>query len=217
MIVGTSLRERLRLATADVHERLHRHSGLAAVAAGTITRSDYSKLLGRLWGFHRAFEAVLADPPAGLDFDPSDRARAGTLGADLLALGMNPAAIEALPVCRYLHCPADAAGFMGALYVVEGSTMGGAQLARALAPLFGGDGDSGRRFFMGYGARNGVMWREFLGHLDRFGGDEGLEAAAVRGAVATFGDFERWVDGWKDADLETAGGARRDHRVSAPG
>ena len=41
------------------HERMHRHRGLSAAAAGTIAMSDYRLLLARLYGFHRAFEAVM--------------------------------------------------------------------------------------------------------------------------------------------------------------
>jgi heme oxygenase len=196
----------LRIATQDVHARLHHHPGLSAVAAGTISMRAYGNLLSRLWGFHRAFEDILANPPAGLDFDPRDRARAGMLEADLIDLGHDRQAIGRLPVCAFLYRPRLAAEFMGALYVVEGSTMGGAQLARALAPLFDGAGEMGRRFFLGYGARNGAMWRDFVDRLDRLAGNEELEVAATRGAVATFNDFERWVAGWEPAEAREMGG-----------
>ena len=55
------LRERLRHETAEIHERLHRHSGLGAAARGSITAEDYVQLLARLLGFHRAYEAALAE------------------------------------------------------------------------------------------------------------------------------------------------------------
>ena len=213
----TSLRERLRLATSEIHARLHRHEGLGAVAAGTISRADYTKLLARLWGFHRAFATVLANPPDGLAFDASGRARVAMIEADLMALGLDRAAIDDLPVCDFLFRPGDAGAFMGALYVVEGSTMGGAQLARAVAGALGGEGDAGRRFFLGYGARHGVMWRDFLDHLDRLGADEAQSEAALRGALATFDDFERWVAGWENPGPRDMEGARPEHRVPALG
>ena len=56
--VPTELRDSLRLATADVHERLHRHIGFAAVQAGSIDHRAYIKLLSRLYGFYRPFEAA---------------------------------------------------------------------------------------------------------------------------------------------------------------
>ena len=95
--------------------------------------------------------------------------------------------------------------------------MGGAQLARAVAGALGGEGDAGRRFFLGYGARNGVMWRDFLDHLDRLGADEAQSEAALRGAVATFDDFERWVAGWENPGPRDMEGARPEHRVPALG
>ena len=59
MTTASDLRAVLRQATAPSHERMHRHRGLAAAAAGSIAVSDYRLLLARLFGFHRAFEAVM--------------------------------------------------------------------------------------------------------------------------------------------------------------
>ena len=45
------LRDALRIATADVHERLHHHIGFAAVQAGSIDHWASIKLLSRLYDF----------------------------------------------------------------------------------------------------------------------------------------------------------------------
>ena len=62
-----AVRDRLRRETAEVHERLHRHPGLGAAARGSIAAEDYVRLLARLWGFHRAYEAALAEARLELD------------------------------------------------------------------------------------------------------------------------------------------------------
>jgi heme oxygenase len=131
----------------------------------------------------------------------ADRARAPMLAEDLLTLGLDVQAISRLPRCDHIFRPTDEASFMGALYVVEGSTLGGLHIARALSSLFGGSEGEGRRFFLGYGARHSVMWRGFLEQLDAFAGDEGNEAAAIEGAVKTFADFESWMGDWRRAAL----------------
>jgi heme oxygenase len=179
------LREALRRATADVHARLHLHPGLAAVAAGRIDAEHYRRLLLRLYGFYLPFEAV-----AGLD-----RLRSGWLASDLAALGtLRPHA--ATMACRddlpHLAC---GNAVLGALYVVEGSALGGRGLARQLNGLMGDDSLAGRRFFASDGAEPGHAWRAFADRLPA------VPAAArhtvIAAAVATFCSFENWMVGWE--------------------
>src|SRR5208283_4473121 len=61
MAAGIIVRDRLRRETAEIHERLHRHAGLAAAASGSIAADDYALLLARLFGFHCIYESVLAE------------------------------------------------------------------------------------------------------------------------------------------------------------
>ena len=207
---GGEFRLRLRAATAQIHERLHGHAGLGAAASGQIGRADYRLLLARLWGFHKAFEhsAEAAAFTLGLDIDMTARARAPMLEQDLATLGYGALEIARLPCCDYLFRPGDEAECLGALYVVEGSTLGGLHIARALGSLFDGVDGEGRKFFLGYGAAHGAMWRGFLEKLDAFSGDEAREAAAVEGAVRTFADFESWMEGWRtDAPSPSLEGA----------
>ena len=199
MMATAGLRARLREATSDIHERLHGHPGLGAAASGVMARDDYRQLLSRLWGFHKAFEVALeaAVGSLRLDVDMAARARAPMLEEDLHWLGLSAGDIAALPCCDQVFRPRNAAEFFGALYVVEGSTLGGLHIARALSGLFGDAEGDGRRFFLGYGARHGAMWRGFLEQLDAFAGDEADELAAVAGAVRTFADFETWMASWR--------------------
>ena len=95
------LRDALRAATADVHERLHHHIAFARVQAGTIERDDYIKLLSRLYGFYNAFEAAARLVPE----------RTRWLEIDLADLGVGHEAREKLPRCtfpqRFWGCPAQ--------------------------------------------------------------------------------------------------------------
>ena len=195
MSAQTTMRDRLREATAAAHERLHRHPGLAAAARGDIAREHYRLLLARLYGFHYAFEAKLEPAlrrhEAGIDV----AARAELIAGDLLALGANRADITTLPLCGSIGGPANMAEALGALYVVEGSALGGAQIARALSPLFGSDNAGGRAFFLGLGARQAARWRALLARIESFS-DHPLGADVVMGASMTFAQFENWMRGW---------------------
>jgi heme oxygenase len=197
----SDLRTRLRVSTAEVHERLHRHEGFAAVAAGTIDLIDYQRLLSRLWGFHYPFETTLRQVDCKLDIgvEFEARGRSRLLESDLVALGWDRPSVIRLPQCENLEVPKGAAVFMGALYVVEGSTLGGIQLARALESLVALDSGEGRSFFRGYGDRHAAMWRSFLNRLEDFASSESDSAAVIDGAIRTFVDFENWMAGWNSS------------------
>jgi heme oxygenase len=127
------------------------------------------------------------------------------LESDLVALGVDSASVAELPQCRSLFAPANAAEFMGALYVVEGSTLGGIQLARALEPLMEPYSGAGRSFFLGYGDRHGPIWRSFLIKLEGCASSNADEEALIGGAMRTFLDFETWMAGWRaDPTAETS-------------
>lgn len=189
----SQIRERLRAATADAHERLHRHAGFAAAADGSIELPAYRRLLG----FHRAFEDAIGAATRiapGVDLDK--RRRSPMLEADLAALGANSAEIARLPLCERVAAPASAGELLGALYVIEGSTLGGVHIARALAPVCASLDGGGRAFFLGYGERHGAMWRAFLDQLDAAATSDAQEARIIEGATSTFLAFELWMDDW---------------------
>jgi heme oxygenase len=87
---------------------------------------------------------------------------------------------------------------LGALYVVEGSTLGGRQLARHLDPLLGTTGSAGRRFFLGRGAETNTVWNAFLAQMALLANTPADRQDAVEAAVQTFGIFQEWLGGWRD-------------------
>lgn len=183
-----SLRQTLRVATSEPHARLHLHSGFAAIQAGTINRDDYRSLLARLFGFHVEFEAA-ADVA---------RDRSAWLRDDLADLGVDERAQACIPRCAALMTLDTPARRLGALYVVEGSTLGGRHLARNLDVLLGATGSAGRHFFLGRGTETAVAWNAFLQRLALLAGTAAVEAEVVATAVATFDIFEEWMRDWRD-------------------
>ena len=155
--MSDSLHARLREATAAAHEALERDLDWEARVA---TLPGYRDLLVRLRGFHAAYEpaiaAALADAPF---FDP--RRRLPALDADLDALdGAAPDALPA-PAAPWLDGPGAA---LGALYVLEGSTLGGAVIGRHVARLHG-EGVP-LAYYAGRGRATGPLWRLFRERLD---------------------------------------------------
>ena len=184
-----SLRCCLRTATDAVHQRLHAHSGFAAVKDGTISRNDYIYLLLRLHGFHCAIETATHTSPERSDW----------LGQDLTVLYGDcwPGAALPQPTMPRLD---STASVLGALYVIEGSALGGRTLARGLDRLLGIGQANGRRFFEGRGAATGAAWQRFLGQLETVSAAPVARAAAVSAAVETFSVFEAWLMDWRQVD-----------------
>lgn len=177
-----SLHARLREATHEAHEALERDLDWQARVA---TLPGYRALLVRLHGFHAAYEpaigAALADAPF---FDP--RRRLPALDADLHALdGATPHSLPAPAAPRL-----DGAGAaLGALYVLEGSTLGGAVIGRQVARLHG-EGVP-LAYYSGRGRATGPLWRTFRERLD--GLPEAEAAAAFAAGIATFEAMRGWL------------------------
>jgi heme oxygenase len=179
-------RHALREATQAVHTRLHGHPVLGTVQAGTIDLASYRTLLCRLYGFHLAFEAAAGIAPE----------RSLWLAADLRTLGLAEQVVAALPLCPSLPRLDTPHRRLGALYVVEGSTLGGRELSKRLGHLFGRDEPAGRFFFSGRDADTGKSWRAFADALDVAGEDGAVREEMIAAAVETFAAFETWLD-WK--------------------
>jgi len=177
----------LRDATLAAHERLHGHDGFAAVQAATIDLAAYRGLLLRLYGFHLPFETAMGGP----------RERSAWLEDDLRALDVAEAAIARAPRCARLPDLRGAARKLGALYVVEGSALGGRGLGRGLDPLLGRGVLAGRRFFLGRGAETGAAWKAYLARLASAPVTPDARAEIVEAASDTFTVFEAWMVGWK--------------------
>ena len=202
----SAMRWRLRAATATTHERMHAHAGFGAAAAGTIEASDYRRLLVRLYGFHRPFEDIArsAADVFRIDLDMNARARSPLLLADLQSIGFDPSAAATLPLWRPSVRLVSKGSLLGALYVLEGSTLGGVQIARALKGRVGNGLEKALLFFVGRGERQGAMWRELVEELESLREDDEEAMQAENAAVTTFKAFEDWMAGWRtEVDAST--------------
>jgi len=182
-----SLHQRLRAATASAHQGLEDALDWRLRVA---TRDGYRDLLARFHGFHAAYEPALGDALADAAFW-GPRRRLPALAADLAHLGMREAEIAALPRPSAVTF-SDAAAAMGALYVLEGSTLGGQVIGRHIGAVHG-LADAGLAYYRAHGRQTGVMWNAFRARLDRLSGDAEAEAAALAAGTATFDALRIWL------------------------
>jgi heme oxygenase len=183
-------REALRAATAAPHARLHQHAGFATVENGTIALPAYRALLARLYGFYEPFERAL-------DTDPI---RTRWLAADLAWLGIEAPALARIQTCAEIPPYPCRTSRLGALYVVEGSALGGRQLSRGLERLLGQGSADGRRFLVGRDADTGAAWRDFVERLIAADAEMSGRTTLIAAATATFAVFETWLADWSETE-----------------
>lgn len=171
----------LRSETGEAHRRLEARLDLLRPP---LERDRFVRVIGRLLGFHEVWE-----PAAGVG---AERSRLPHLRRDLRALGLDEGAIAALPRCAAAAALAGTEeAVVGSSYVVEGSSLGGQVIARALAEVPWLP-PGGLAAFDPYGARTGAMWRAFGAWCEARG--ESLERGAVAAAAcATFAMLEDWL------------------------
>lgn len=152
----------------------------------------YRNLLMAYHGFHAPLERRLA---AYLpELDQPRRAKAPALVQDLRALGLTSGEVDALPHCQALPEVEHAASALGVMYVLEGSTLGGQVLKRAMAERLAIDHSCGGAFLDVYGAETGSLWRSFLHCLECYPASPEQQASTVQAAIETFACFEQWLE-----------------------
>lgn len=167
----------LRQATRDRHGRIDRLMDVRRLAQP----DRYGRVLQVFEAFTAAWEeAVAAALPAHWHGWLAARSRRQFLQQDLRALAL-PAASRAVPRPVLPDAPAA----WGALYVMEGSALGGQVITRALARA-GLDPASGAAYFHGFGEATAGMWDDFRGRLESELPDPAWLACACAAACHTF-------------------------------
>lgn len=191
-VSAPSLLETLRTGTALLHVALEKR---LPFFSERLDANWYRRLLQAYYGFYRPMETALYDSgliPEG--FDTAMRVKTPTLVKDLHALGLDDATLDTLPHCHELPTLDTPAACLGALYVLEGATLGGQVLRREMAQRLGLDADNGGAFLNVYGAETGRRWKDFLDYLGHLPLDAPAKQHAVEAAQSTFSGFEQWLD-----------------------
>ncbi len=183
-----TLLERLKVETRPAHDRIEAAMELGRCIA---SRDAYRSLLIRFYGFHSAWERSAAAAAPDRTFFES-RCKTRLLVRDLVALGLGENEIIRLPQCDPLMPLSSSAAVLGSMYVVEGSTLGGAIIARQVERNLGFDGQTGCAYFRGYGRDSAVMWKQFGAMLLEASSPE-TEVVIVAAAQETFRVMHDWL------------------------
>ncbi len=151
---------RLRQETAALHQDVER---VVDLVSPSLTLERYIDILRAFHAFFVPWEAALdAHCPASLAELWRGRQRSYRLEIDLEALESEPAASLAP-----MQIPELTEGrWLGSLYVIEGSTLGGQVISRHLEKHFGWTDGHRYSFFSGYGEDTGRQWQAVCAALE---------------------------------------------------
>ena len=161
----------LREQTREQHEETE---ALLPLTDPELDRERYTGLLLRFSPVVLGWDAWAAQhAPASLQTMVYERRRSPLLIQDLhhFQLEPTPASASAMEDVSALlagfapDSPAHQAAFLGAMYVMEGSTLGGQYIARHVEERLGLQPGEGDAYFRGYGERTGAMGNGFRGVL----------------------------------------------------
>lgn len=156
----------------------------------------YRQFLAGLRTAHGAVEPEIgrhAEVLRHFGYDAADRSKLSWLDDDLAVLGAHSLYEGAYRyeagsgVVFRLHEPASA---FGAIYVMEGATLGGQVVARHVIPALGLTATAGCRYFAGYGGRTGERWRDTANAIARYSAAADAADRIVQGAQDTFAQVE---------------------------
>jgi heme oxygenase (biliverdin-IX-beta and delta-forming) len=177
---------RLRLETRRDHEEVEE---LMPLMRGDLNRDLYAAVLGRLSGFVEMWERTLRfSIPERLMRFAAERNRATLLTQDLAHLGVTAVNFAHPDLPRFDNL----AELLGAMYVMEGSRLGGQLIARHVDAVLGTSAGEASRYFRGFGDETGLKWREFLRILEMEISEQ-QTGSAIQGAKKMFTAFGAWM------------------------
>jgi heme oxygenase len=179
----------LKKSTQHVHAELEKILVIHMRKIGSA--ADYIDLLELMFGFYYPLQQKLLPFLDNQHFSGRQRGRqAENILADTRYF--NPGQNKRPLLCGALPQITSYPSSLGALYVLEGSTLGGRIITGMIARQLGMNTDNGFSFFNAYGEETTAMWDNFKLLLDSPWTDEEKEEITAA-ASGTFSAFKNWI------------------------
>lgn len=183
--------EQLRESTAALHQDLERT--LIPVIKHANSPEAYIRLLQLFYGYYYPLEQYIAAHldtsfPGGFEH----RRKAAQLLQDINVINGGP--LDPPVTCTNIPVINDNAQALGAMYVLEGSTLGGqviCQIIQRNLPL--PEVAQALSFFNGYGEDTRAQWDSFVRYLEGYHGTDEQKQRIVEAAADTFRQFKVWA------------------------
>ena len=182
--------DKIKEATLTQHQQVEK--SLVGKMKAIRSKDEYVNLLKIFYGYFGGLEQQIktAIDQSQIE-DYNDRRKTGAIAEDIKDLGGKVPGLASgldLPtISNHLQA-------FGALYVIEGSTLGGSIISGMMQKHLAFDGQKGLSFFNGYGEQTQQMWANFKLALNVAVKSEEDEAEVLQAANNTFARFNNWIE-----------------------
>lgn len=180
--------DRLKQETLPAHQQLEKWMVYRIKSIESV--DQYARLLQLFIGFYQPLENHLLPLVQEVVQDLAERRKSGLLWQDIHSLQVD---VGNLTVCGQLPVLRSTAAALGAMYVLEGATLGGAIIAKMVKGKLVALPDAALQFFHGYGAGTLEKWNRFKACLNGYVTCEEQHPAVIQGAHETFSFFHEWL------------------------
>ncbi|WP_207535484.1 biliverdin-producing heme oxygenase [Desertivirga arenae] len=152
--------------------------------------ADYIEILKKFYGYIKPLEERISK---NLDInkvpDYPERRKSDALELDLQYFNTT----SDVSLCDDLPVVTNTYEAIGALYVLEGSTLGGTIISKMVSAKLGLSASEGLSFFYSYGSETMKMWEQFKIALNTRVAEEDWNMVII-GADETFIKFRNWLE-----------------------
>ncbi len=184
------LSDKIKEATLAQHQQTEK--SLVGKMRSIRSMADYIDLLKTFYGYFGGLEQQIKSNINTADLqDYNERRKTDAIADDIIALGG-----QVPPIAQSDDLPSITNNLLafGALYVIEGSTLGGSIISGMMQKHLTFEDQKGLSFFNGYGAQTQQMWGNFKTSLNSVVKTEADEAVVLKAANDAFAGFKNWID-----------------------
>lgn len=184
------LSEQLKEHTKSQHQILEKK--IIPLIKAIKTTNDYSRLLMLFYTYFGAVE-LLVDNTLDINYMPDYPQRRKTT---LLHDDLNAMNITLQPFATGAHLPSieNHLQAIGAMYVMEGSTLGGLHISKMISQQLQQQNTNAFVFFNGYKDQTQQMWQLFKTAIDSMLLKPEEEEVIINASNNTFERFSNWVN-----------------------
>jgi len=185
------INQRLREETKDSHNRVEEIGYGKAIMSRTLTLDNYKDLIAKQYVAHKLLEPQIhsnTELSNNHELQLSNREKISLIIKDLEDLGVNINDIDTNIENIKLDTTEAA---LGALYVIEGSTLGGDIIYKALQRNENLQNINSYNYYNCYGENTRVHWKTFSDFILTYADNKEKEDAIVKAAEDTFNLYER--------------------------
>jgi heme oxygenase (biliverdin-IX-beta and delta-forming) len=168
---------------------MHVHTGLEKKLVARIRKvqsvNDYVDLLRLMYGYYKPLQEKI-QPAVSINIHVR---YADSILNDIRDLGSTD---NHIPVCNLIPALNTPGSILGALYVTEGSMLGGRIITKMISKQLNISSEKGFSFFNAYGDDTQVMWEKFKNLLNH-PRPEKEQTEMVNAAIDTFSTFNDWI------------------------